>query len=179
MKDAIAIHRLLTERGAHHEIVRLPCAIASADELPEALEVSALRCLTVRLYQAFGLPPIEGGFSPAGQAELIAVIIPARMRPRPEWISRVVGAHSVRPASATLINEVTRYAAGLVAPLLLPAQVTLLIEEPLLDLLRGEDVVYLPTGESGTAVGLRAADLFALCGPKPVDLGGIPRDLRS
>ncbi len=50
MKDALAIHRALLEWEAVHEIVRLPVAMAHADELPKALGLPAERCLVTRVY---------------------------------------------------------------------------------------------------------------------------------
>jgi prolyl-tRNA editing enzyme YbaK/EbsC (Cys-tRNA(Pro) deacylase) len=76
----------------------------------------------------------------------------------------------IRPAPAAAVNAATEYAAELVAPLLLPEDMPMLIEQRAIDGLDVDHVVYTTTGEPRTALGIRAFDLFALCGGKPVDL---------
>ncbi|WUH99375.1 hypothetical protein OHR68_38740 [Spirillospora sp. NBC_00431] len=50
MKDALTIHRALLGWEAAHKIVRLPVALAHADELPKALALPADHCLVTRVY---------------------------------------------------------------------------------------------------------------------------------
>ena len=151
MKDALAIHRVLLERETLHEIVRLPRAIANADELPKALGLPAKHCLATHVYL---VDP-----APHGEQHLAAVVVTAGVRPK-----------AVRPAAPDVVNAATEYAAGLVAPLLLPESMPVLIEQRVIDSLDVDDVVYTATGEPRTALGIRALDLFALSGAKPVDL---------
>jgi prolyl-tRNA editing enzyme YbaK/EbsC (Cys-tRNA(Pro) deacylase) len=162
MKDALAIHRMLLERETLHEIVRLPRAIANADELPKALGLPAKHCLATRVYLV----------DPATQGEpyLAAVVVNAGVRIRTEALIGLFGARRVRGAPADAVNAATEYAAELVAPLLLPEDLPLFIEQRAIDNLHGDSVVYTTTGEPRTALGIRALDLFALCGGKPVDL---------
>ncbi|GAA2618188.1 YbaK/EbsC family protein [Actinomadura fulvescens] len=162
MKDALTIHRALLERETLHEIVRLPIAIAHADELPKALGLPAGRCLVTRVYACNDVH--------RGQRFLAGVIVPAGVRPPAEQIRLAVGARLIRPARPDLVNTVTDYAAGLVCPLLLPDSMPLLIGEHTIGELPVDDVVYTATGEASTALGIRALDLFALSGAKPVDL---------
>jgi prolyl-tRNA editing enzyme YbaK/EbsC (Cys-tRNA(Pro) deacylase) len=162
MKDALAIHRMLLERETLHEIVRLPSAIANADELPRA-GLPPERCLATSVYAFTGSERCTAGY-------LAAVIVPAGTAVGSESVRRVLGARTVWPARADLINTVTDYAAGLVCPLLLPESMTVLIDRRLVDRLRGDDVVYTATGEPCTALGIRALDLYASCGAEPVDL---------
>ncbi|MFB4301133.1 aminoacyl-tRNA deacylase [Actinomadura sp. NTSP31] len=166
MKDALTIHRALLEWEAVHEIVRLPIGIAHADELPKALGLPADRCLVTRVFacaDAYG-----------GRRFLTGVVVPAGERPAGEAVRHAVGARLARPARADLVNAVTEYAAGLVCPLLLPESMPLLIDQRLVDGLRSADVVYTPTGEPSTALGIRGHDLYALCQAKPVELAAGP-----
>ncbi|MDL4816703.1 aminoacyl-tRNA deacylase [Actinomadura opuntiae] len=166
MKDALTIHRALLEWEAVHEIVRLPIGIAHADELPKALGLPADRCLVTRVFacdDAYG-----------GRRFLAGVVVPAGDRPSGETVRRAVGARHARPARADLVNTVTAYAAGLVCPLLLPESMPLLIDQRLVDGLAAADVVYTPTGEPSTALGIRGHDLYALCQAKPVELAAAP-----
>jgi prolyl-tRNA editing enzyme YbaK/EbsC (Cys-tRNA(Pro) deacylase) len=161
MKDALTIHRALLEWEAVHEIVRLPLAMASADELPKALGLPADRCLVTRVHsceEARGRPFLAG------------VLVPAGRRPSAEAVRRAAGARTARPARADVVNAVTEYAAGLVCPLLLPDSVPLLADRGLTDRLPADDVVYTPTGEASIALGIRAGTLLALCHAKPADL---------
>jgi prolyl-tRNA editing enzyme YbaK/EbsC (Cys-tRNA(Pro) deacylase) len=162
MKDALAIHRMLLERETLHEIVRLPRAISNADELPKALGLPAKHCLATRVYEV----------DPAthGERYLAAVVVTAGVRPKAESLLGPLGARMVRPAPADAVNAATAYAAELVAPLLLPEDMPVLIEQRAIDTLHVDNVVYTTTGESRTALGIRALDLFTLCGGKPVDL---------
>jgi prolyl-tRNA editing enzyme YbaK/EbsC (Cys-tRNA(Pro) deacylase) len=162
MKDALTIHRMLLERETLHEIVRLPRAIANADELPKALGLPAKHCLATRVYLV----------EPATQGEryLAAVVVTAGVRPKAESLIGPLGARTVRPAPADDVNAATAYAAELVAPVLLPDDMPVFIEQRAIDRLHMDHVVYTTTGEPRTALGIRALDLFALCGGKPVDL---------
>jgi prolyl-tRNA editing enzyme YbaK/EbsC (Cys-tRNA(Pro) deacylase) len=162
MKDALAIHRMLLERETLHEIVRLPRAIANADELPKVLGLPAKHCLTTRVYV---VSP-----APQGAQHLAAVVVTAGVRLKTDSLLAPLGAHTVRPAATDVVNAATEYAAQLVAPLLLPDGMPVLIEQRVVDSLHVDDVVYTATGEPRTALGIRALDLFTLSGAKPVDL---------
>jgi Uncharacterized conserved protein len=160
MKDALAIHRWLLAHQVHHEILRLPRSLSAADDLPEILGVPPENCLRVTVFEAtypFGSEPV---------ALIGSVAAPTR----PALIAAILGARRVRPAPAFLINSVTDYAADLVCPLLLPDELTVLLDQRLIDSLRPDDSVYSPTGERSTALLLLAHDLFALVGGKAVEL---------
>ncbi|WP_433330945.1 aminoacyl-tRNA deacylase [Spirillospora sp. CA-294931] len=162
MKDALTIHRALLEREIVHEIVRLPVAIGGADELPGALGLRSGRCLVTRVYACNDVH--------REQRFLVGTIVPAGVHPPTDLVRRAVGARLIRPARADLVNAVTEYAAELVCPLLLPDTMPLLIDESVVDGLGVDDVVYTATGEPSTALGIRALDLYALCGAKPLRL---------
>lgn len=164
MKDALAIHRALLEWETVHEIVRLPIALAGADELPKVLGLPAVRCLVTRVYVCDDVRPRH--------RFLTGVIVHAGERPAAEAVRHAVGARGVRPAHAGVVNAVTEYAAGLVCPLLLPDDMLLLIDQRVVDALPEDDVVYTATGEASTALGIRGRTLYALCQAKPVDLRG-------
>ena len=161
MKDALAIQRMLLERETLHEIVRLPSPIASADNLPKA-GLPAGRCLATRI---FTVTPRAG----RGH-RLAAVIVAAGTAIGADPVRLALGARTIRPAGADLINSVTDFAAELVCPLLLPDSMTVLIDRAVSDRLQDDDVVYTATGESWTALGIRAADLYTASGARPVDL---------
>lgn len=166
MKDALSIHRLLLERQTAHEIVRLPRPIAGADELPEVLGLPAERCLCTRIYAACGGHGMPAAGA-AGPCDLVAVIVTAGVRPAADLVAGALAVPAVRPAPPDLINEVTDYAADLVAPLLLPAEMTMLVDQPAASV---DDVVYTATGEACTALGIHTLDLFALCDVKPAPI---------
>lgn len=169
MKDALTIHRALLEWEAVHEIVRLPVALAEADELPRALGLPADRCLVTRVYSC----DHSRDDRHRGRSFLAGVIVAAGERPSADAVRRAVGAGAVRPARAGVVNAVTEYAAGLVCPLLLPDDMPLLVDQRVVDGLPADDVVYTATGEASTALGIRGQTLYALCHAKPADL--VPR----
>jgi prolyl-tRNA editing enzyme YbaK/EbsC (Cys-tRNA(Pro) deacylase) len=154
MKDALSLHRLLLERQTAHEIVRLPCAITSADQLPKVLGLPADRCLCTRVYAD-------------GTRCLAAVIVTAGTWPPESVVAEALDVEAVSPARAALVNEATQYAAELVAPLMLPEDITMLVDQDVADM---DEVVYTATGEASTALGIRTLDLFALCPAKPVPI---------
>ena len=161
MKDALSIHRLLLERQTAHEIVRLPRPITCSDELPEALGLPPERCLCTRMYAS-----CSGGGTISASAkpcDLIAVIVTAGSRPDTDIVARALAVPAVRPAPCDLINEITDYAAELVAPLLLPAEMPMLVDQRAASV---DEVVYTATGEPCTALGIHTLDLFALCDVK-------------
>jgi Cys-tRNA(Pro)/Cys-tRNA(Cys) deacylase len=156
MINALTLHHLLIESGTHHEIVHLPRAISSADQLPEVLRLPARRCLAVRLYDVGGV--------------LTAVIVHAGSTPAPGALREVTGSRNVRPVHGDLVNSMTGYAAELVAPLALPPSIEFYADEAVLGDIDHDLVVYTATGESGTALGIRLLDLFSLLDAKPVAL---------
>jgi prolyl-tRNA editing enzyme YbaK/EbsC (Cys-tRNA(Pro) deacylase) len=98
------------------------------------------------------------------------VLVRAQAGSAAEAVRTALGARSARPAPADMINKVTDYAANLVAPLLLPDSMPLFVDEALTVELGADDVVYTAAGEARTALGIKALDLFAICGAKPLDL---------
>jgi prolyl-tRNA editing enzyme YbaK/EbsC (Cys-tRNA(Pro) deacylase) len=154
MKDALSLHRLLLERQTIHEIVRLPCAITSADELPKVLGLPSDRCLCTRVYTD-------------AARRLAALIVTAGTWPPETVVADALDVAAVAPARADLVNEATEYAAELVAPLLLPEDITMLVDENVADV---DEVVYTATGEARTALGIRTLDLLALSPAKPVPI---------
>jgi prolyl-tRNA editing enzyme YbaK/EbsC (Cys-tRNA(Pro) deacylase) len=187
MKDALAIHRTLLEHEKPHEIVRLPRAISSADELPGALGLPADRCLAVRVFSASGdgdLPQVgilpgpgdlhrmDDLHPPEGtERTLVAVIVAAGVHPSPAAVRAAAGVRHAVPAPAGVINAVTDYAAPLVAPLLLPGGVRVLVDRDVLDGVSPRDSVHTATGEPWTALRVRAGDLVTLSSATPADLG--------
>jgi prolyl-tRNA editing enzyme YbaK/EbsC (Cys-tRNA(Pro) deacylase) len=162
MKDALAIHRDLLARGVPHEIVRLRRIVLTADELPDALGLPPSQCVAVRVYEA--------------DDQLVAVCVPAGATPAPSALLRATGARRIGIAPVDRINAETDFAGGLVAPLLLPPQVRVLADASL----SVREVLYTPTGESGTALGIHSRDLMSVSGaqvaalltPALVDIDG-------
>jgi prolyl-tRNA editing enzyme YbaK/EbsC (Cys-tRNA(Pro) deacylase) len=136
MKDALDVHRSLLAREIPHEIVRLPRAVATADEIPQALGLPSQRCAAVRFYLADDQP--------------VAVLVRAGTLPHPGAVLSVTRARSLRSARPSLVNDLTDFAAPLVCPVLLPADLTVLADA----CLGHSDVVYAPTGDGGTALGI-------------------------
>ncbi|MGH3319702.1 MAG: YbaK/EbsC family protein [Streptosporangiaceae bacterium] len=156
MRDVLDIHRMLLEDETHHEIVRLRRVIASSDELPEVLGLPERQCLAVRVY--------------AADKRLVALAVRAGDHPSLPALRAAAGARRVRPAAPHVVNSVTDYAAGLVAPVLLPDRVEPLIDSRIVDEAGAADVVYVPTGDGGTALGIRVVDLAAVSGARPIAL---------
>jgi Cys-tRNA(Pro)/Cys-tRNA(Cys) deacylase len=156
MINALTLHHLLIESGTHHEIVHLPRAVSSVDQLPAVLRLPARRCLAVRMYEV-------------GRV-LTAVIVHAGSTPSRDALREVTGSQSVRPVDGDLVNSVTGYAAGLVAPLALPSSIEVYADEAVMCDIDHDMVVYTATGESGTALGIRLLDLFSLLDAKPAAL---------
>lgn len=156
MKGALDIHRMLLEHGTQHEIVRLRRLLTCADELPEVLGLPRERCLAVRMYQI--------------DEQLVALVVRADETPPSHALLPALGVGTIAPAAPDLVSAVTDYAAGLVAPVLLPASVTVLLDRRIVDSGDPDEAVYAPTGEGGTALGIRPFDVFTLSGAKPLDL---------
>lgn len=156
MKDTLDIHRSLLERERQHRIVRLPRLIVSADELPEVLDLHPQRCLVTRTYEAGG--------------QLLAFVVHAGRTSPLAAVLNAAGVKDARPAPPDVVNRATDYAAGLVAPLLLPPRVRVFVDRRTVDETDPADVVYTATGDSGTALRLRVDDLLELSGAKPADL---------
>ena len=155
MLDALDVHRSLLAREVPHEVVRLPRLVLSADEIPEVLGLPASRCVAVRMYLADDEP--------------LAVIMRAGGLPHPGAVLAAVGARTLRAAQPDGVNRLTDFAAPLVCPVLLPSTVTVLADS----CVGHTDVVYAPTGDGGTALGIPSrwlltasrASVAELCAP--------------
>ncbi|MEO3892090.1 YbaK/EbsC family protein [Nonomuraea sp. B5E05] len=160
MKDALAIHRWLLAHQVHHEIVRLPRPMTSAEELPKTVSAAPERCLMVTVFDVA---------TRVGREVVIGVTSPVALPPRPGAVGGLLAARQVRYAPAHVVNAATDYADGLVCPLLLPESLPVFID----DRLRvDEGPVFMPIGERHTALCLRAVDLLTLLPGKLADLRG-------
>jgi prolyl-tRNA editing enzyme YbaK/EbsC (Cys-tRNA(Pro) deacylase) len=144
---------VLLERQVLHNVIRLPQRIANSDELPSTLGLATKDCVAVRCYRADAGP--------------IAVVVAAGLWPDTELLTAAVALHSesgagLRPATRDEVNADTDYQAGLVSPLALPPTILLLADVRLLR----SPVVYLPTGDPGTALGMRTRDLLTVTGAR-------------
>jgi prolyl-tRNA editing enzyme YbaK/EbsC (Cys-tRNA(Pro) deacylase) len=157
MNNVLTVHCTLLEKGIQHEIVQLPQTITSADQLPAALALPPPRCLAVRVYGV--------------DDRYVAVIVAADTVPPAQVVREITGGQQARAADESEISSVTGYAAGLVAPLALPDEIPLYVDQALADSADDEAVVYTATGEPGTALGIRLLDLLADCAAKPAALG--------
>jgi prolyl-tRNA editing enzyme YbaK/EbsC (Cys-tRNA(Pro) deacylase) len=157
MNNVLTVHCTLLENGVRHEIVQLPRTITSADQLPAALALPPERCLAVRVYEV--------------DDRYVAIIVPADTVPPAEVVREISGGQRARAAGEAEISTVTGYAAGLVAPLALPGEMSLYVDQALADGAEDGAVVYTATGEPGTALGIRLADLLARCAAKAAALG--------
>lgn len=136
MLDALDVHRSLLAREVPHEVVRLPRLVLSADEIPDVMGLPPERCVAVRMYVA--------------DERHIAVVVRAGGLPHPGAVLAAVGARSLRAADPDDVNRVTDFAAPLVCPVLLPDDVTVLADS----CVGHADVVYAPTGDGGTVLGI-------------------------
>jgi prolyl-tRNA editing enzyme YbaK/EbsC (Cys-tRNA(Pro) deacylase) len=152
MKGALDIHRELLGREILHEIVRLPRVVLNADEIPDVLGIDAGQVVSVRLYVA--------------GTRVLAAAVPADQVPDLEAVRQAAGVARIRPATIQEVNEATEYAAGLVAPLLLPVDISLYADPRL----GRHDVVYTATGDTGTALGIGIAELLVATGARIADL---------
>ena len=157
MNNVLTVHRKLLENGVRHEIVQLPQTITSADQLPAVLALPPRRCLAVRVYDVDG--------------RHVAIIAAADTVPSAQVVREITGGLRARAAGEAEISSVTGYAAGLVAPLALPDDMPLYVDQALADSADDGAVVYTATGEPGTALGIRLLDLLAGCAAKPAALG--------
>ena len=156
MRSALDVHRELLARDVPHEIVRLGSRLVSADDLPRVLGVPG--CVAVRCYE------VARASGPA----FAAVLVPAGQLPDPAALLDALDADAVRPATTDRVNQVTDYAAGLVSPICLPAEVELLADAAL----GSSDVCYCPVGEGGVALGIRTVDLLVTTGARVASLSG-------
>lgn len=157
VKGALDVHRHLLQRDVPHEVVRLRHRVAAvADDLPVALDVPPTSCLAVRCYVT--------------DQGLVAVGVHPGVVPDPASVLDALGARSLRLARADEVNAATDFAAGLVSPVDLPADVPLLVDSALRDV----PVLYCPVGEGGVALGIRTPDLLAVTGARLVPLTPLP-----
>ena len=160
MKGPLDIHQFLLAHDVHHEIVRLPRSAATAATLAEALGLPPRRCVAVHPFHAI---------TATGDV-LVLVLAPSDAALGDDTVragqlakllrGRLGAGVTFEPARPGLVSSHTDYLAGHLAPLLLPPDVIVVALQSLVDL--AASVVYTPTGDAGTALGLRALDLLVL-----------------
>ncbi len=153
MLGLLDVHQALLAQEVHHEIVHLSRSVSEADDIPAALGLESTRCGVVRVYTSDDGP--------------VAALLRAGEWPDDRNLVRGLrlaghSAAGLRPASRDEAVSATDYQAGLVSPLGLPGHVTTLADAKL----AAVPVVYVPTGDSGTALGIRTEDLLALTGAR-------------
>ncbi|HEX7104452.1 MAG TPA: hypothetical protein VF218_00665, partial [Acidothermaceae bacterium] len=160
MRGPLDIHQYLLAHDVHHEIVRLPRNSPGNTSLAQALGLPERRCVAVHPFEALttSTDTLVLLLAPS-DTEIDDALVGQRLaRAIPHGDSR--DAVTVRRAGADVVSSRTDYLAGHVAPLLLPPDVAVVAVQPLADL--AATVVYTPTGDVGTALGLRALDLLVL-----------------
>ena len=153
MRGPLEARQVLLEHEVLHNVIHLPRRIATADVLPTTLGLAPRDCVAVRCYRTDTGP--------------VAAIVAAGLWPDADLLAEALRLRSaavsgLRRATRDEVNADTDYQAGLVCPLALPARVTLLADVRLLR----SPVVYVPTGDPGTALGMQTRDLFTVTGAR-------------
>lgn len=148
MKGPLDLSRDLLAADVSHEFVRLPRRIVAADELPDVLGVRGQACVVVHVFEADGRP--------------VAVALPAGFAASASALGRALRSREIVAAPPMLTNAATDFTAGLVAPVGLPAELELLADASL----GLEPVLYTATGDGGTALKIRGADLIRHIGAR-------------
>lgn len=156
MRGALDVHQTLLGAGVPHEIVRLRGRVLTADDLPRVLGVErgsvAARCYTVAA---------RSDGADAGPTFAV-VLVPAGTTVSPAALEAALGGRSAQVAGPEQINARTDYAAGLVSPVCLPADVEVLADA----VLPHEDVLYCAVGEGGVALAIHSSDLLRMSGAR-------------
>jgi len=158
MKGPLDIHQFLLAHDVHHEIVRLR-RHANTDHLAEVLGVTPRRCVALHPYRA---GTTSGDvlvvlLAPADEPIEDALVI---LRLSDVLRHKLGDPLLITRARGELVSSITDYLASHLAPLLLPAEVVVVTTRALSDL--ASAIVYTPTGDGGTALGIRACDLIDL-----------------
>jgi Cys-tRNA(Pro)/Cys-tRNA(Cys) deacylase len=155
VRGALDVHRDLLARAVPHEVVRLPGRLLNADDLPRLLQLDsgcvAARCCVVERDEG---------------TSFAVVLVPAGTVPVPSRLLAALDARAVTAARPEHVNAATDYAAGLVCPVGLPADVEVLADTAL----ERDATSYCALGEGGVALGIRTADLLAVTGARRVPL---------
>jgi Cys-tRNA(Pro)/Cys-tRNA(Cys) deacylase len=175
MIGPLDIHQYLLAHDIRHEIVRIRRTAPTAAQLPEALGIGPERCVLAHLFVATATTDFT-----AGDEQLVLVLTTADVDvTEPRFVDSIKSylaehlnssrsarrsrkaprpAMAVAPAAPELVSSRTDYLPSHLAPLLLPADVLVVAVPHLAEL--GGNIVYTTTGDAGTALALRAADLI-------------------
>lgn len=157
MLGPLDVHRYLLARDVPHDIVHMPRGAPRGCRLDEALGLPPERCVAVTLFEAPAQPPNT----------MVAVLTASGTAGDPELVRELLATPTIGLAPEERINAVTGYAAGHVGPLLMPDEVVVLVDAALAR--AADTVVYTPTGDGGTVLAIRTADLLQLCGAVPIE----------
>lgn len=146
MHGPLDLSRELLQAEVAHEIVHLRRRIDDVSELPEVLGVAPGSCVAVRLYDT--------------GTGLVAALVPAYAAVATSALARATGATTVRATPRHEVSAATDYHPSLVAPIGLPPAVRTIADSGL----AAQEVLYATTGDGGTALKIRTADLLAVTG---------------
>lgn len=146
MKGTLDVHQRLLAADVPHEIIRLPHIVLNVDEIPDALGVEPEQCIAVRAYDVDG--------------EFVALLVPVSAQVDQDAVLELQHGHTIRPTADDRVNAVTDFAAGLVPPLPLPPDITVLADPAV----TSAEIVYTATGDAGTALGIPADVLVKAAG---------------
>jgi prolyl-tRNA editing enzyme YbaK/EbsC (Cys-tRNA(Pro) deacylase) len=156
LRGPIDVTQALLEAGVAHEIVHLRRRIDDASELPDVLGLPASACLAVRLYET----------ELAGNARLVAALVPADRAPATSAVARAAGVRRLRRPDAARVSALTEFHPSLVPPFCLPEGVVTVADRAL----GGAEVLVTPTGDGGTALKVHREDLLAFTGATLAEL---------
>ncbi len=157
MLGPLDIHGHLLALDVAHDIVRMPRGAAHSSRLDEALGLPAERCVTVTMYEAPAEPPNI----------MVAVLTSCGARADEALLRDLMGTPTITLASEEQINARTGYAAAHVGPLLMPADIVVLADAALAR--AADTIVYTATGDDGTVLAIRVADLLRLSGAVTIE----------
>lgn len=157
MRGTLDVHHDLLAREVTHEVVSIARPASTCDDIPAAAGLAPTSCVAVRVYR----------FTPPGPpaTRFVAALVQAGTRPQEPCLLRALAERLRGPvtglaaATSAETSAATDYRAGLVSPVGLPPEVVVVADAAL----TGLAVLYVPTGDSGTVVGIPTQRLLEVC----------------
>lgn len=146
MRTSVDVHNALVERDVPHELVPVRGRLRKAD----------------RIAAIFGLDPTEVGrvVLYEGDARLVAAVTSVAERSDGARVASAAGMSSAREVRPTRVSALTGYLHEALPPVGLPAEVGLILDQPLAD----AEVLYFPGGEPTSVLKIRGPDLVRATG---------------
>jgi Cys-tRNA(Pro)/Cys-tRNA(Cys) deacylase len=141
VRSSVDVHNFLLDNDVPHELSTLPGPLRDLADAPEALGLPAVAVARSAVF--------------ADDDGVVVALVPARAQADRSAVAGLVRRPGIRSVDADQAPGLTGYQLTVVPPVALEGRTEVVIDDDV----AGQDVIYVPAGEAGVILKIRAGDL--------------------